>query len=465
MPLPLISVVIPAYNASLTLGRCLQALASSEIRVLECLVVDDGSTDGTPEIARQFGAKVLTTGGRKGPAYARNMGAREACGDVIFFIDADVCIQPGTTSRLCKTFEQEPAIAGVIGCYDDSPHAQDVVSMYRNLLHRYIHQNSRRDAFTFWSGCGAIRREVFLESGGFDESFDRPSIEDIEFGYRLTTHGRRLLLDCSLQVKHLKRWEFINLVKTDVFDRAIPWTKLILRDRRMPNDLNLRVSHRLSVALALVLFGVAVVNTYCYGGLFVVPCLAVILSTLTSYWTKSGVARNKGMNIGLMGLGAAFVGLAYTYHMLTLIYPVLAGYIALIMRYRYAYNTKFQRQLTGIAYGLYLLATFIFFGCFIGASVPVLFFYALILPILAINGRFYLYLTRGMGWLTTLSAVPFHLMFCFYSGAGFIAGVMMFSWNAATRRRDHNDRAVQFDRAEREQFIRARDLHEQAIVL
>ena len=77
-----------------------------------------------------------------------------------------------------------------------APRLQGVVSQYRNLLHHFVHQHGNSEASTFWAGCGAIRRSVFEEMGGFDEQrFPTPSIEDIELGYRLRQAGHRILLD------------------------------------------------------------------------------------------------------------------------------------------------------------------------------------------------------------------------------------------------------------------------------
>src|SRR5437868_6621299 len=104
---PTISVIIPAYNASRTLALCLKSLTESETQPLECVVVDDGSTDNTVEIAHRFGAKVIATGGRLGPAHARNAGARIATGEVIFFIDSDICLHPNTISRVLNGFRAE----------------------------------------------------------------------------------------------------------------------------------------------------------------------------------------------------------------------------------------------------------------------------------------------------------------------------------------------------------------------
>ncbi len=211
-------------------------------------------------MARQFGAKVLATGGRCGPAHARNLGAASACGDLLLFLDADVCVRADTLSRIASAFEAADSPDALFGSYDDAPAEQGVVSVYKNLRHSFIHQSGRREASTFWAGCGAIRRTVFVSQGGFDGACKRPTIEDIELGYRLVQSGRKIVLEPALQVKHLKRWTLGSLIRTDVFDRAIPWTELILRDGSMPNDLNVSWSQRASVALALGLVGEPIIG-------------------------------------------------------------------------------------------------------------------------------------------------------------------------------------------------------------
>ena len=106
------------------------------------------------------------------------------------------------------------------------------------------------DASTFWGGCGAIRRSVFIGVGGFDaERFPRPSIEDIELGHRLRVAGYRIRLDRSLQGTHLKRWRLLSVIRTDIACRAVPWARLILINRRVPDDLNLKMDQRVSAGL------------------------------------------------------------------------------------------------------------------------------------------------------------------------------------------------------------------------
>jgi GT2 family glycosyltransferase len=168
-------------------------------------------------------------------------------------VDSDVAVHPDTLARILEHFEKEPSLDGLMGAYDDSPACGDFLSQYKNLQHCFVHRNARRQASTFWTGCGAIRRKVFLEHGGFDERF--LAIEDIELGYRLHAAGCRIALDPQVQVQHLKRWTVWNWLRTDIFVRAIPWTQVILRYRRMPNDLNTQWRERLSVASVFLALG------------------------------------------------------------------------------------------------------------------------------------------------------------------------------------------------------------------
>lgn len=247
---PSVSIVIPVYNGSAYLPACLESVRRMDPPPLECIVVDDGSTDDSVAIAEAAGFQVIACQWRRGPAVARNVGARAARGSILLFIDSDVLIPPDALTRVLARFEEEPARAAIIGSYDAEPGSPNFTSQYRNLLHCFIHQSSQPRTCTFWTGCGAIRTEVFREQGGFLESYAGPSVEDMELGLRLRQQGRQIWLDKGLRVKHLKRLSFGDIVKTDVLDRAVPWTMLILRFRSMPADLNLRWEQRASVLLA-----------------------------------------------------------------------------------------------------------------------------------------------------------------------------------------------------------------------
>ena len=275
MAQPDISVIIPVRDGGSKFRRCLSTLAAVLPSSAEMIVVADGDTDGSWNFAEEFGAQVMRIPVPQGPAYARNLGAQSAQGDILFFIDADVVIAPDAISKVKSSFSNNPQLAALFGSYDDEPGERNFLSQYKNLIHHYVHQRSQEEASTFWAGCGAIRRQIFMELGGFDESYRKPSVEDIELGYRLKKAGYHIRLSKSLQVKHLKRWGIISLTKSDFFDRALPWTELILRDRQFVNDLNLRFSSRLSVMLTYGLL-LALIGGSWWPGLFAVACLLIL---------------------------------------------------------------------------------------------------------------------------------------------------------------------------------------------
>ena len=264
---------MPVNNGGDDFVKCMLNILEASPPPGEIVVVVDGGEDDSWIVAQKHGVRVIRENHCGGPAKARNRGAQEAMGDIILFIDADVLVPPDLFGRVAKIFEQEPDLAAVIGSYDDEPAAMNFYSRYKNLFHHFTHQDGDRRASTFWGACGAIRRDVFLTIDGFDESFKKPSVEDIELGYRLIAAGHRIKLDKWLQVKHLKRWSMVSLLKTDFFRRALPWSELILRRRFFINDLNLRISSRISV--------LAAVGMVCFaGGALIWPQLLTVAAGL-----------------------------------------------------------------------------------------------------------------------------------------------------------------------------------------
>lgn len=247
---PFITVIIPVYNGGKFLHQCLDAIFSSTYKSFDVIVVDDCSTDDSADISRGKGARILTTERQSGPAAARNLAAQTAPGEILMFVDADVVVEPETLAKVAEHFEQRPEISALFGSYDDEPAEKNFLSQYKNLQHHFIHQNSSSNASTFWSGLGAMRREVFIEHEGFDcKKFAVPSIEDIDLGFRLRKAGHQILLDRNIQAKHLKKWEAIPHIRTEIFSRALPWSRLILENEGMINDMNLKTSDRLSAVL------------------------------------------------------------------------------------------------------------------------------------------------------------------------------------------------------------------------
>ncbi len=245
-----VTIIVPVGGAAPSWSRSAASLARLDPPPGEIIAVIDGANEALARQAAEIGARVILLEKRSGPAKARNRGVEVADGEILFFLDSDIEVPPRLVAQIVALFNADPRMAAVIGSYDDAPGDPAFLSQYRNLLHHYVHQTGREEASTFWSGCGAIRRQAFDDVSGFDENYPVPSIEDIELGARLRRAGHTLRLAKNLQVKHLKRWRLLDMLRTDLLRRAVPWTELMLREGEIVNDLNVKTRDRLSVALA-----------------------------------------------------------------------------------------------------------------------------------------------------------------------------------------------------------------------
>lgn len=233
---PRLSVIVPAHAAQRTLGATIEALEASTLprHRWELIVVDDASPDQTVLVASAADVVVrLGVGQPFGPAYARNRGAEFARGDVLVFVDADVCVHPGALAAFHDTLASNPGISAVIGSYDAAPGDGGVLSRYRGLVQHYVHTSQAGDVDTFWAACGAVRSDVFAESGMFDEwRFTRPQLEDVELGHRIRARDRRIVLRPDIQATHLKRWTLSGMLLSDLRDRGAPWMRVVRHQAR-----------------------------------------------------------------------------------------------------------------------------------------------------------------------------------------------------------------------------------------
>lgn len=247
---PKLSVIVPVHDGETQLSRCLEGLRLSEYSNFEVIVVDDCSTANADQIVERYGARWVRTPRPLGPAGARNMGMGYAQASILVFVDADVVLPPNALGIISREFARDWQLAAMFGSYDEESASDGFLSQYKNLMHSYMRQRSNERATTFWAGCGAVRKEIFVEFGGFDASrYHKPSIEDIELGYRLVQGRQKIQLNKQIKVKHLKKWTLLNMVETDIFCRAVPWTILILETKRLPRDLNLTSEARVSSGL------------------------------------------------------------------------------------------------------------------------------------------------------------------------------------------------------------------------
>lgn len=188
---PSVAIVVPAYNAARTLGRCLEALLAQDLaEPYEIIVVDDGSLDGTAEVAASYAPRVewLQHRERRGAAAARNKGVKYAHSAVILFTDADCEPVPGWANTLLSAIRG--GAAGAKGSYRTRQHsltARFVQAEYESKYRPMLRLPSIDFIDTY---SAAYRRDLLVESGGFDEGI--AAVEDQELSFRLAEQGRLL---------------------------------------------------------------------------------------------------------------------------------------------------------------------------------------------------------------------------------------------------------------------------------
>jgi GT2 family glycosyltransferase len=311
---PFLSVVVPAHRGEEVLRRSLPALLGSGLprREWELIVVDDASPDETAVVAAEYADVVVRLAGQpRGPAYARNRGIEMSRGDVVVFVDADVCVHTEALAKFAAAFRADEGVTAIFGSYDANPTAPGIVSQFRNLLHHHVHHMNGGSAETFWAGCGAVRRGALVDVGMMDAwHFPRPQIEDIELGRRLRQAGHRIELRPDIQCTHLKRWTLRNMVVTDFKDRGTPWVRLLLSEGRSAGSaaLNLSVRERVCTALvaciALSLPGAVLLRSIAPLGVALAAALLVVALNLPFY---AVLVRARGI---------AFAGAAVPLHLI-----------------------------------------------------------------------------------------------------------------------------------------------------
>jgi glycosyltransferase involved in cell wall biosynthesis len=197
------SVVVPVYNSERTLAFCLQALANQTLprERFEVIVVDDGSTDGTSKIAREFDVRYMFQK-NQGPASARNIGADAAAGSIILFTDSDCIPFSDWLEKMVQPFTDSLVVA-VKGRY--KTRQTELVARFAQMEFedRYdmLKKSVSIDMIDTYSA--AFRKDVFKRMGGFDSRFPKANNEDTELSYRLAAAGYKMVFNPDAVVFHI----------------------------------------------------------------------------------------------------------------------------------------------------------------------------------------------------------------------------------------------------------------------
>ena len=193
-----LSIIIPVYNSSAMLKKCLQSVYQSSYKKFEVIVVDDKSTDGSLGIAKKFQCKILRFKKNSGPSKARNIGSSIAKGDILVFLDSDCIVSKDWLKKIVNDFKKYKvgAVAGQYNSYIN----ESFISKFAFYELLFREKKFKRFVNTAPSCNLACKREVLDKVGGFSEEIKNFS-EDLEFSYRLGK-ATKILWDPSIGVAH-----------------------------------------------------------------------------------------------------------------------------------------------------------------------------------------------------------------------------------------------------------------------
>lgn len=307
-----ISVIIPNYNGRATIGKCLEAAFASSYRDFEVIVVDDCSTDDSTETIGRFPCTLIRLDSHSGASAARNAGARNGKGEILFFIDADCLMMQDTLALVAEAYKGYPkAVIG--GTYTRVSCDDTFFSAFQSIFVNYS-ETKRREPDYIATHALAIDRGTFEESGGFSETF-LPILEDVEFSHRLKRSGYRLKMNPDILVRHIFNFTFAKSLR-NAFRKSMFWTIYSLRNRNLLADSG-TASAELKINGASLFIGVFLLLLSYLSKkaviLFLLPLL--LISNLVA---SRGLIKSFYLSKGL------FFSISATIYYVTL-YPLAAG--------------------------------------------------------------------------------------------------------------------------------------------
>lgn len=216
-----VSVVIPVKNNAKLLSKLLESLLNQTLKPHEIIVVDDGSTDGSPQIAKRYRVKVLFTGGDRGPNYARSLGVKSTSGDIVVFTDSDCLPSEDWIELLVKDFQLASNVDIVVGTTIAANSSEFLARFLDNSFlsptpkyKKYLTLKKDFKLGVIVATCNmAISKRVFKEIGLFDPSYRHYGSDDMDFIYRALKRGFMVLCSPKPLVKHYHRTSLSKILR------------------------------------------------------------------------------------------------------------------------------------------------------------------------------------------------------------------------------------------------------------
>lgn len=287
-----ISIIIPAFNEEKNIAQCLDALREQTNGRGDCeiIVVDDGSTDATREVAQAHGVRVLAQSNH-GAAAARNFGVQNACGEIVLFIDSDCVADTNWVAAMTAPFS-ESMVVGAGGMKQTHQHAFMPRFIQMEFDYRYDQVRAHRYIDFIDSGTAAYRRDIFLKNSGFDTRL--ADAEDVELSFRLAEQGFKMAFarDAIVYREHpTSLWEYLRIKFTYAYWRSFVYKRFpqkIASDSRTPQTQKIQSGLALALTLAILtsfIWGVAAL----VAAAIVILLLATTLPFVVRYWKRDSV--------------------------------------------------------------------------------------------------------------------------------------------------------------------------------
>ena len=231
---PFISVVIPNYNVEKTIGRCLEAAVASKYPNFEVVVVDDCSSDGSTSIIEKYPCRLIRLSQHGGASKARNTGAQESTGEILFFIDGDCLLQSDTLAKAAAAYRKEGPGVIIGGTYTLLPYDQKFFSIFQSVYIHYSETKNTQNPDYVATHAMLIEKDLFQKNSGFKELF-MPILEDVEFSHRLKKKGTRLLMVPEIQVQHIFNFTLTKSIRNGI-RKSKYWSIYSIKNRDLFSD-------------------------------------------------------------------------------------------------------------------------------------------------------------------------------------------------------------------------------------
>ncbi|GMT42332.1 MAG: hypothetical protein IEMM0002_0743 [bacterium] len=309
-----ISFIIPNHNGGADIRKCLEAVFASDYGNFEAVVVDDCSDDNSVEIIRSFPCKLIVFEKHGGASKARNTGAANADGKILFFIDSDCIPNKDALSIVSKAMAEKGTGFVVGGTYTREPDDKGFFSRFQSVFINYSETKNIDNADYIASHAMAIEAEAFKVSGGFPEDF-MPIIEDVEFSHRLRRAGLKLVTNPDILVQHVFNLSFAGSIR-NAYKKSKYWTIYSLKNKDLFADSG-TASLELKVNTASSFFSINTLLAYAF-------FQETFILTLLPFIFAANIIVNRNLFKAYYETGGfVYSALAAMYYML--VYPLAVG--------------------------------------------------------------------------------------------------------------------------------------------